>query len=82
MAQPKTLTAYWMHDVIGISEPITIGKHAWRLVQYRDTTSRYVTDETTGTRRLVETPAVFVDYEWRRLDESFEHWRLARDWPR
>ena len=31
----KPLTAYWMHDVIRISEPLTIGKHAWRLVQYR-----------------------------------------------
>ena len=82
MAEPKPLTAYWMHDVIRISEPMTIGKHAWRLVQYRDTTSRYVTDETTGIRRLVETPVVFVGYEWRRLDERFEDWRQARDWPR
>ena len=35
MAETKPLTAYWMHDVIRISEPLTIGKHAWRLVQYR-----------------------------------------------
>ena len=69
MAEPKPLTAYWMHEVIRISEPMTIGKHAWRLMQYRDTTSRYVTDET---------PAVFVGYEWRRLDETFEHWRQAQ----
>ena len=31
MAKTKPLTAYWMHDVIRISEPLTIGKHAWRL---------------------------------------------------
>ena len=30
MAETKPLTAYWMHDVIQISEPMTIGKHAWR----------------------------------------------------
>ena len=71
-----------MHDVIRISEPMTIGKHAWRLVQYRDTTSRYVTDETTEIRQLVETPAVFVGYQWRRLDGRFEDWRQARDWPK
>ena len=82
MAEPKPLTAYWMHDVIRISKPVTIGKHAWRLVQYRDTTSRYVIDETTGLSRLAETPAVFVDYEWRRFDERWEHWRQARDWPK
>ena len=82
MAEPKPLTAYWMHDVIRISEPLTIGKHAWRLVQYRDTTSRYVADETTGIRHLVEKPAIFVGYEWRRLDERFEYWRQAREWPK
>ena len=34
MAETKPLTAYWMHDVIRISEPLTIGKHAWRLVRW------------------------------------------------
>ena len=82
MAEPKPLTAYWMHDVVRISEPMTIGKHVCRLVRYRDTTSHYVTDEATGIRQLVETPTIFVGCEWRRLDEPFEHWRQARDWPR
>ena len=82
MAETKPLTAYWMHDVIRISEPLTIGKHAWRLVQYRGSESRYTVDETTGIGRLVEMPAIFVDYEWRRLDERFEDWRQARDWPK
>ena len=27
-------------------------------------------------------PAIFVDYEWRRLNERFEEWRQARDWPK
>ena len=75
MAETKPLTAYWMHDVIRISEPLTIGKHAWRLVQYRGSESRYTVDETTGIGRHVEMPAIFVDYEWRRLDERFEDWR-------
>ena len=56
MAETKPLTAYWMHDVIRISEPLTIGKHAWRLVQYRGLENRYVIDEATGIRRHVETP--------------------------
>ena len=47
-----------------------------------DASSRYVIDETTGVSRLVETPTVFVDYEWRRLDERFEYWRQARAWPK
>ena len=82
MAETKPLTAYWMHDVIRISEPLSIGKHAWRLVQYRGSESRYTVDETTGIGRHVEMPAIFVDYEWRRLDERFEDWRQARDWPK
>ena len=60
----------------------TIGNHAWRVVQCRDTTSRYVTDETTGTRRLDQMPAVALGYEWRHLDERFEDWCQARDWPK
>ena len=82
MAETKPLTAYWMHDVIRSPEPLTIGKHAWRLVQYRGLENHYVIDEATGIGRLVEMPAIFADYEWRRLDERFEHWRQARDWPR
>ena len=66
MAETKPLTAYWMHDVIRISEPLTIGKHAWRLVQYRGLKSRYVIDKATRIGWLVEMPAIFVDYEWRR----------------
>ena len=65
MAETKPLTAYWMHDVIRISEPSTIGKHAWRLVQYRGLENRYVIDEATRIGRFVEMPAIFVDYEWR-----------------
>ena len=30
----------------------------------------------------MDEPAVFVEYEWRRLDAPFGHWRRARDWPR
>ena len=83
MAETKPLTtAYWMHDVIRISEPLTIGKHAWRLVQYRGLENRYVIDEATRIGQVVEMPAIFVDYEWRRLDERFEDWRQARDWPK
>lgn len=51
-------------------------------MQYRDASSRYVIDETTGVRQLVETPTIIVDYEWRRIDERFEYWRQARAWPR
>ena len=69
-------------NVIRTSEPRRIGKHAWRLVQYRGTELRFVGDKTGGKGRYVETPTVFVDYEWRRLDEPFEYWRQARDWPR
>ena len=36
---------------------------------------------TKRTGRYVETPTVFVDYEWRRIGQPFEHWRQARDWP-
>ena len=82
MAETKPLTAYWMHDVIRISEPKTIGKHAWRLVQYRGVENRYVIDEATRIGRLVEMPTIFVDYEWQRLGERFEDWRQARDWPK
>ena len=82
MAETKPLTAYWMHDVIRISEPRAIGKHAWRLVQYRGVENRYVIDEATRIGGFVEMPAIFVDYEWRRLDERFEDWRQARDWPK
>ena len=57
-------------------------KHAWRLVQYRGLENRYVIDEATRVGQVVETPAIFVDYEWRRLDERFEDWRQARDWPK
>ena len=69
-------------ELIQISETLTIGRHAWRLVQCRGSESRYTVDKTTGIGGLVEMPAIFVDYEWRRLDERFEHWRQARDWPR
>ena len=82
MAETKPLTAYWMHDVIRISEPLTIGKHARRLVQYRGLENRYVIDEATRIGRLVEMPAIFIDYEWRRLDERFEDWQQARNWPK
>ena len=82
MAGTKPLTAYWMHDIVQISEPLTIGKHVWRLVQYRGLENRYVIDEATRIGQVVEMPAIFVDYEWRRLDERFEDWRQARDWPK
>ena len=82
MTEPKRLTAYWMKDVIRISEPRTIGKHAWRLVKYHCTENRYVTDEVSGVGRYIEAPAICVDYEWRRLDERFEYWQQARDWPK
>ena len=83
MTESKHDSAYWMEDIIRISEPYKIGKHEWRLVQYRGTGSRYVVDEATGRGRLVDEPAVFVEFEWRRLDEPFEHWwRRSQDWPR
>ena len=63
MAETKPLTAYWMHDVVRISEPLTIGRHAWRLVQYRGSESRYTVDETAGIGWVVEMPVTFVDYE-------------------
>ena len=79
MTEPSHASAY--ENVIRISEPRRIGKHEWRLVQYRGTYQRYVGDETGGKGRYVETPTVFVDYEWRRLDGPLEYWRQARDWP-
>ena len=79
MTQPSRDSAY--ENVIRTSEPRRIGKHEWRLVQFRGIELHYVGDETSGKGRYVETPTVFVDYEWRRLDEPFEYWRQARDWP-
>ena len=80
MTKPSGGSAY--ENVIRTSEPRRIGKHARRLVQFRVTEQRYVGDEPRSTGRYVETPTVFVDYEWRRLDEPFECWRPAREWPR
>ena len=82
MPQPKQLTAYWMEEIIRISEPYTIGKHVWRLVQYRGTENRWVVDETSGVGGFTQVPTIVSDYEWRRLDERFEDWRQARQWPR
>ena len=81
MTEPKPSSASAYENVIQISDPHKIGKHEWRLVQYRGTYQRYVGDGTKGKGRYVETPTVFVDYEWRRLGQPFEHWRQARDWP-
>ena len=83
MTESKHDSAYWMEDIIRISEPYKIGKHEWRLVQYRGTGSRYVVDKSTGVGRFVDEPRVFVEYEWRRLGESFGNWwRRSQDWPR
>ena len=79
----STYSAYWMEDIIRISDPYRIGKHEWRLVQYRGTGTRYVVDEATGRGRLVDEPTVCVGFEWRPLDEPFEYWwRRHCDWPR
>ena len=83
MTEQKSDSAYWMEDIIGISDPYKIGKHEWRLVKYRGTGTRYVVDKSTGVGRLVDEPAVFVEFEWRPLNEPFEYWwRRACDWPR
>ena len=79
MTESSGSSAY--ENVIWTAEPRRIGKHEWRLVQYRGTYQRYVGDETGGKGRYVETPTAFVDYEWRRLGQPVEHWRQARSWP-
>lgn len=71
MTENVSLTAYWMHDILQISEPITIDRHAWRLVQYREV----------GGGGHGETPTIVVDYEWREVDDVFVRWRQARKWP-
>lgn len=35
MTEQRDGSAYWMEEIIRISEPYRIGKHEWRLVQYR-----------------------------------------------
>lgn len=82
MPEPNDYTSYWMKAILRISEPMTIGKHEWRLVQYRDTSTDYVTDEASGVGRFVDVRTTFVGYEWRRLGERYEYWRQARDWPK
>ena len=62
-----------MKDIIRISEPLTIGKHEWRLVQYRDISTDYVNDEVTGVGRSVDVRGPFVGCEWRQLDERHEY---------
>ena len=51
-------------------------------MSHRGTENRYVKDEASGVGRYIEPPTIYVDYEWRRLDERFEDWRQARDWPK
>ena len=83
MTEQKSDSAYWMEDIIRISDPYKIGKHEWRLVKYRGTGTRYVVDKSTGVGRLVDEPRVFVEFEWRPLNEPFHYWwRQHCEWPR
>ena len=50
MARKIPLTSYWMHDVIRVSESLTIDEHAWRLVQY-GRVGRGRRDETSASSR-------------------------------
>ena len=77
-----TNSAFWMEDIVRISDPMRIGKHEWRLVLYRATSTRYELDPEQGRRVRTERLRRFVDYEWRRCERDPEHWRRARDWPR
>ena len=70
MAEKIPRNAYWMHDVLRVSEPITIGRHAWRLVHYRKM----------GRGGRVE-PTLYVDYDWQDLDDGLQRWRQACSWP-
>ena len=60
MAETKPLTAYWMHDIIRISDPRTIGKRC------STQGSRTATSLTKGrgSGRLMKMPTIYVDYEW------------------
>ena len=76
------VSAFWMKDIIRISDPMRIGKHEWRLVLYRGTSRRYKLDPDQGRGTWIDRPCRFVDYEWRRYEPDPEHWRRAQDWPR